>query len=148
MFHHMDVTVRILLGKALIRSVSSENTETKTVRYNTLRPLASPRPSRMHSVADISEVTDGHFVFFSTLDSPDVKAGLVQNVQDGKCTIQEHRQGSTLRRRSPVAAATAAATALLVASSASAFCAASRESMMTALHSASAALVSAATALV
>ena len=35
-------------SKVLIRSVSSDSTETKTVRYNTLRPLASPRPSRMH----------------------------------------------------------------------------------------------------
>ena len=76
--------------KALIRSVSSDSTETKTVRYGTctLRPLASPRSSRMHSVVDISDVTVGRFVFFSTPDSPDVKAGLVQSVQNGKCAIQ------------------------------------------------------------
>ena len=85
--------------KALIRSVSSDTTETKTVRYNTLRPLASPRPSRMHSAVDVSDVSVGRFVFFSTPNSNEVKAGIVQTIQDGKVTIVEHQQGNTLRRR-------------------------------------------------
>jgi len=84
---------------AHIRSVSSDDTSTKTVRYNTLRPLASPRPSRMHSAVDVSDVSVGRFVFFSTPNSSEVKAGIVQTIQDGKVTIVEHQQGNTLRRR-------------------------------------------------
>ena len=84
---------------ARIRSVSSDDTSTKTVRYTTLRPLASPRPSRMHSVADVSDISVGRFVFFSTPDSAEVKAGIVQTIQDGKATVMEHQQGNTLRRK-------------------------------------------------
>ena len=53
----------------------------------------------MHSVADVSDVSVGRFVFFSTPGSAEVKAGIVQTIQDGKVTIVEHQQGNTLRRR-------------------------------------------------
>ena len=53
----------------------------------------------MHSAVDVSDVSVGRFVFFSTPNSNEVKAGIVQTIQDGKVTIVEHQQGNTLRRK-------------------------------------------------
>ena len=64
-----------------------------------LRPLASPQPSRMHSAVEVSDISVGRFVFFSIPNSIEVKAGIVQTIQDGKVTVEEHQQGSTLRRK-------------------------------------------------
>ena len=84
--------------KAVIRSVSHTSAETKTVRYATLRPLASPRPVLMHTTA---HATVGDFVFYTTQESQTVNAGVVTDTSDdGKTLIvHEHRQAPKQKKR-------------------------------------------------
>ena len=48
----------------------------------------------MRSAVDVSDISVGRFVFFSTPNSTEVKAGIVQTIQDGKVTVV----GNTLCR--------------------------------------------------
>ena len=84
--------------KAVIRSVSHDNAETKTVQYATLRTLASPHPVHMHTTA-LAAV--GDFVSFTTQESQIVHAGIVTDTADAGKTlaVHEHRQAPRLKKR-------------------------------------------------
>ena len=88
-------------AKAVIRLVSHEHVATRTVRYASLRPLASPRPEHMHSSVTCDSMDVGKFVFFSSGTSTDVLGGTVTriNVDAQKITVHEHRQANIATRR-------------------------------------------------
>ena len=77
--------------KAIIRSVTHEGVDTKTVLYSTLRPLASPRPVHMHTELHMHT---GDFIFFSQQGQQEVHAGVITSIIDHgqKFRVHEHRQ--------------------------------------------------------
>lgn len=83
--------------KAHIRAVSHEGDEELTVKFSTLRPLASPRPVHMHTAR--TDVQIGQFVFFSNDDTPHVHGGTVTGLSDTTVTVHEHRQAKQVKRR-------------------------------------------------
>ena len=90
-------------AKAAIRSTSHEDAPTRIVRYDSLRPLASPRPEHMHSTAATDSLQVGKFAFFSSDTSADVLGGKIVSMRvdvDAACiTVHEHRQASRATRQ-------------------------------------------------
>ena len=88
-------------AKAVIRLVSHEHVATRTVRYASLRPLASPRPEHMRSSVTCDGIEVGQFVFFSDTTSTDVLGGTVthMDVDAQSITVHEHRQANVSVRR-------------------------------------------------
>ena len=85
----------------MIRHATHSRVAVKTVKYTDLRPLASHRPVNMHtSPTGLTPTKVGDFVFYSHVDSSDVVAGLVTDIDsEGILSIQDHRQAPKLERR-------------------------------------------------
>ena len=78
--------------KATIRATDHDGSTTKTVRYSTLRPLATPRPELTFSTPAHTNVSPGDFVFFKADNSQDVLAGMVVSRHDGSIVVHEYRR--------------------------------------------------------
>ena len=81
-------------AKAIVRLVSHEHVATRTVRYASLRPRASPCPEHMNSSVTCDSLEVGQFVFFAsdTMSSTDVlgPGGMVTQCHEGPATNSGH----------------------------------------------------------
>lgn len=84
--------------KATIRVADHDTTTTKVVTYDTLRPLASPRPVHMHTTTDIAL---GKFAFYTDPTTHKVKAGTITNLSadSATATIHVHERSEVLVTR-------------------------------------------------
>ena len=78
--------------KATIRSTDHDGSITKTVRYSTLRPLATPRPELTFTPSACTDVNTGDFVFFKVDNTSDILAGLVSSKTDDTLVVHEYRR--------------------------------------------------------
>jgi len=85
---------------ATIRQVSHDVVSNKTVKYEVLRPLASPRPTHMRTDAGSPEHHEvGKFVFFKRHGSSQVLSGVIATTNSDGLTVHEYRQSPKMERR-------------------------------------------------